>query len=385
MRRYNCGVSDIVSRLSAFWPAHYPLFLVSLLVSFFATNALGNMLEFEDVDTLPQTENILFSESRVGIISKDGRYFVLDRKTDEFQQVDEQAFTQQFPGPWPPKPYEKLQSKEVLRSSTGQEFEQKPAYCGEGLNEAHELRYQQRPFPDVLKRCTSVATLEIIGNHVWFGTIRPEEVGSGPGEGIVVQSLDKKQKVTSITAKSGLTGGQIRALRDDPFTKTVWVATEWGLNQIDRRFRVVWGRYWYEEFEISSRRSQTLLSTSRKASNPFAVLGRELNVLDWPAFYQVIQKISPVGQSKFGLYKFHMSGLPPRSLSSELTELVPFFIDAAQSDAPIVHDFGLRNLCKFDDPRVQTFMATLATKTVSHPADERYVQECRKVWSIRVP
>lgn len=385
MRRYNRGASDVVSRLSAFWPVQSPLLLIGLLISFSAANALGNMLEFEDVDTLPQVENMVFTASSVGIVSKDGRHFVLDRQTQDLQQVDEPAFTQQFLKPWPPKPYEQLQGKEVLRSSAGQEFEQTPASCSEGLNEAHELRYQQRHFPDVLKRCTSVATLEIIGNHLWFGTIRTNEGGVGPAEAVVVQSLSKKQKVTAITSKSGLTGGQIRILRDDPFTKTVWVATEWGLNRIDRRFHVVWGRYWHDEFEPSSRKSQTLLSTSRKTSNPFAVLGRELAVQDWVVFTQAIEKISPVGQNKFRLYEFHMSGFAPRRLAQEMNGLVPFFIDAAQSKVPAVHDFGLRNLCKFDDPRVQTFMVKLATETAADSADERYAQECLKASSAPVP
>jgi hypothetical protein len=337
------------------------------------------------VDTLPQTENIVFSKRNVGIISKDGRYFVLDRKTETLQQVDAQAFSKQFPEPWPPKPYEKSPTNEVLRSSMGKEFELTPAYCDEGANDAHEIRYHQRPFPDVLKPCTSVAGLEVIGNHVWFGTIRAGEGGAGPGEGLVVQSLEKKQKVKSITAQSGLTGDRIRVVRDDPFTKTVWVATEWGLNQISRHFQVVWGRYWHEDFETSSQKSQMFLSTSQKTSNPFAVLGRELAVKDWTAYSQAIEKISPVVQNKFRLYEFHMSGFPPRALSSEMNGLVPYFIEAALSEALMVHDFGLRNLCKFDDPRVQTFMATLASKTVAQSADEGYVQECLKAWSNRVP
>jgi hypothetical protein len=39
--------------------------------------------------------------------------------------------------------------------------------------------------------------------------------------------------------------------------------------------------------------------------------------------------------------------------------LVPFFIEAAQSNTPKVHDFGLRNLCKFDDPRAHTFLDSI--------------------------
>lgn len=385
MRRYSCRQSKPLSQVSNPWPRKYLPLVVALLMVLVAAGAWGNTLEFEEGDTLPRIENFLFTASSVGIISKDGRHFVLDRHTEDLQQVETQSFGQHFPGPWPPKPYESFPTKDVLRSSTGEEFELTPAYCDEGANRPHELQYQQRPFPDVLKPCTSVAALEIIGPHLWLGTIREEEPGPASGEGIVVQLLGKKQKVRTITGKSGLTGGQIRVLRDDPFTKTVWVATEWGLNQIDRQFRVIWGRYWHEDFEPSSQKSQIFLSASRKASNPFAVLSRDLAVKDWTAFSRAIEQISPVVQNKFRLYEFHMSGFPPRALSSKMNGLVPFFIDAAQSETPMVHDFGLRNLCKFDDSRVQTFMAALASKTVAQSADERYVQECLKAWSTRVP
>lgn len=111
-----------------------------------------------------------------------------------------------------------------------------PGSCSEGVNDAHVLRYQQRRFPDVLKSCSTVTALEIIGPQLWLGTAEFSEWGDSKAEGIVVQALHKRQKIQSITAKSGLTGGVIRMLRHDPFSTTVWVATERGINQIDRRF-----------------------------------------------------------------------------------------------------------------------------------------------------
>jgi len=83
-------------------------------------------------------------------------------------------------------------------------------------------------------------------------------------------------------------------------------------------------------------------------------------VRDWAAFSQAIEKISPAVQNTFRLYEFHMSGFCPGTLSAEMNGLVPFFIEAAQSNTPKVHYFGHSNLCKFDDPRVDTFMDTMA-------------------------
>lgn len=379
------SASHSPSHLWPLWPAEHRHLTVAVLVLLCTANVWGSLLEFEDVDSLPQAENLLFSEHSVGIITNDRRYFVLGRHTQLLQQVSPQTFSQQFPEPWPPKPFEKHPSKEVFHSSAGQKFEQQPAYCGEGVQEAHSLRYLDRPFTDVLKPCTSVSALETVGNHLWLGTIQPSEGGPTPSEGVVVQSVDRKQKITTITTQAGLTGDQIRVLREDPFTKTVWVATEKGLNRINLQFRVIWAGYWHEDFAASSLKSQTLLSPNWKPSNPFAVLGRELAVQDWTAFAQAIEKISPAGRNKFKLYEFHMEGFASRTLPQDLNGLVPFFIEAIQSETPTIHNFGLGNICKFDDPRIQTFMATLASKTGVLSTDLKYVHDCLKVWPPQIP
>lgn len=159
MCEYRYTLSENFSRRLTIQPAQCLHIVLPFFTFFFAAGAQGDTLEFQDRDTLPQSENIVFAKQHVGIISTDGRYFVLERKTELLQGVNAETFTRQFPSPWPPQPYEKLQSKEVLRSSSGQEFEQHPAYCDEGVQEANELRYRQRPFPVVLKPCTGVPCL----------------------------------------------------------------------------------------------------------------------------------------------------------------------------------------------------------------------------------
>ncbi len=376
--------------------------LAAVLIVVLATETWGGLLEFEEVDTLPQVENILFTASHVGIVSHDGRLFSLDRQTQDVQQLDSQTFSRQFPKPWPPKPYETrnsnprvFQNTEILHTSTGQEFERTArAYCSEGAHIDLALRYQERPYPHVLKPCTSVAAIEIIDTQVWLGTVHPYEGGTGGAEGIVVQALDKKQKMSSITAKSGLTtDGPIYMLRDDPFTKTVWVATERGLNQVDRQFRVVWGRYWYEDFEPSSGSSRTQLIKTQKRSNAFAVLGRKLGVQDWQAYRQVVQQIpSHLGtwgdfkDFQWVLYYTHMSGVPGgQYFKQDLNGLLPFVMQAAQSEVPQVHSFGLVNVCKFDDPRVLAFMMTLASKSNATSPDDYGIRACLKTWEARKP
>lgn len=73
--------------------------LAAVWMVLLANEIWGNRLEFEEVDTLPQVENILFTASHVGIMSKDGRLFAFDRTTQNVQPLDLQTFSQQFPKP----------------------------------------------------------------------------------------------------------------------------------------------------------------------------------------------------------------------------------------------------------------------------------------------
>jgi hypothetical protein len=379
----------MIMNTSRFTPSVLRLFAV-LVILVLTTETWGNRLEFEEADTLPQVENILFSVSHVGVVSQDGRLFALDRQTQRVHQLDAPMFAQQYPKPWPPKPYEIPQSgPRILRSSTGQEFQLTPSVCYEGERAGHAIYYQQRPFPEVLKPCTSLSALEIIGDQVWFGTVHPYEGGEGEAEGLVVQARDKKRKLAAISTKSGLTPGPVRMLREDPYTKTVWVATERGLAQIDHQFRVRWARYWHEDFDASSGRSQTSLITDSKSSNAFAVLGRELGVQDWHAYREVVQSI-PAALQRWGdfrdfqwvLYKAHMGGL---DFPQDLNGLLPFVMQAAQSEDPKVHLFGLGNVCKFNDVRAQEFLKTLANNASLALFERDWIQTCLKRWETQKP
>ena len=351
-----------------------------------ATETWGNLLEFEETDILPQVESLVFSASQVGLVSHDGRWFALDRQTQQVHQLDAAQFAQQFPKPWPPPPFDNPRERtEILRSSSGQEFQVNQAVCSEGEDIGHAIRYDQRRFPDVLKPCTSVGALEVIGNQVWFGTVLYYEGGETDAEGVVVQALDKKQRLARILPQSGLTLGSVHVLREDPVTKTVWVATQRGLTQIDHAFRVRWAGNWYEDFDAASGRSQTSLIATIKTSNVFAVLGRELGVQNWQAYRQMVQKI-PARLGTRGdsnvlerlLYHMHMTGPVGEKgvFPKELNGFVPFLLQAAQSEDPKVMGFGLANLCKFDDPRVPPFVKGLAaTKDTTTPG-YYWLREC---------
>lgn len=226
---------------------------------------------------------------------------------------------------------------------------------------------------DALKLCTSVAAIEILNNQGWLGTVQYGEGGPIAAEGVVVQPLQGKRPVAKITTRTGLTSDHIQMICHDPFSKRMWIGTEGGLNQVDRRFRVVWKRYWYEDIDKASGKIRTDLVETQKTSNPWAILGRALAVHEWDSFSQVVSRIPPEVQIRQLLYELHMIGFPPKTLLQEMNELVRFFINAAQSADPAVHDFGLRNLCRFNDPRVQSYMKGLVSQTFSQSSDKTYV------------
>src|SRR6058998_819157 len=128
-------------------------------------------MEFEEWDPLPQMGNIIFSNTSVGFISRgDSRYFVLDRTTRAFTQLDKTSFLQMFPAPFPKPPYEEVSGLDTLRASNGKEFDVRNAYCAEGEDQPHQLLLDGKVFNDVVERCTSISAIEIIGNQLWLGT-----------------------------------------------------------------------------------------------------------------------------------------------------------------------------------------------------------------------
>ncbi len=290
-------------------------------------------IEFEEWHPLPQIENIVFSNTSVGFISQDHQYFIIDRKSRVFQQVDENSFREKFSGPLPTKPYERFKEREVIRASNGREFQSESAYCGEGANQPHKLWLDGKVFQDVVAPCVSISAVEIIDNQLWLGTVYTGEGGEAPAHGIIVQSLQEPRLIKKIDTKEGLTGNLVRAIRIDTQGDKVWVATECGLNEVDRKFRVVSSRYFYEDFDSVSGKPTVFLSSSPKSNNPLAVISRVLSIRDSKAFYEAIKLIPQAQHNRLKLYDFFMhSSHYSDFLPSEMNVLIPFFIDAAKSD-----------------------------------------------------
>lgn len=90
----------------------YVLIRIGIVSLSLLTMPLGNppsagTLEFKEADTLPQITNMFFTTTKIGLLSQDGRGFVLDRNTNRIEQSDIGVFDRLFPEPRPPAPYEK--------------------------------------------------------------------------------------------------------------------------------------------------------------------------------------------------------------------------------------------------------------------------------------
>src|SRR5574337_543593 len=205
-------------------------------------------------DTLPQIIGTVFSNTSIGFMSSDERYFVLDRASQSFRQVDAALFPQYFPDMSKTMPSETIResgigSIVVLRASDGRELKTQNAYCSEGEKIKHRLWIGDTLTKDHVRPCHSVSAIEIVQNLLWLGTRHDGEYGDYPAQGIVIQSLDRAQLITKISSKQGLTGDLIRAIRWDGYTNTIWVTTERGFNQIDGQHKVITARYFYEDLD----------------------------------------------------------------------------------------------------------------------------------------
>jgi hypothetical protein len=340
--------------------------------------------EFEEWDPLPQIEDIVFSKTSVGFISQDHRYFIMDRKSGVFQQVNEKLFRENFSDRLHPKPHEKIRGRDVIRASNGREFQSEGAYCDEGANQPHKLWLDDKVFEDVVEPCISISAVEIIDNQLWLGTVYMGEGGEAPAHGIIIQSLQSPRLIKQIDTNGGLTGDLVRVIRIDTESDKVWVATELGLNEVDRKYHVVSTHYFYEDFDKISGKPTVFLSSSPKSNNPLAVISRVLSIRDSKAFYEAVKSIPQRLRDKITLYDFFMYSTPrPDFVPSELNVLLPFFIEATQSEQKDIRWLALYNICRFKDKRVADFMIDMEKSYPSDYGEAMSVRGCLTTYTER--
>ena len=364
--------------------------ILAVLLFFAVTSFAGR--EPEEWDDLPRVDSISFSVTAVGLATPDDRHFVLDRLSNSIQEVPADEFAKRFAGDAGIKAVvevkrhdeDGLQPTAILRTSSSKVVTTQDAYCDEGVDSKHALWIDGAPVTDHVEPCTSVSSAEIVGANLWLGTRSDGEYGEYPGEGIVVQSLDDGQVVKTLSTEQGLTegltGNLIRVIRLDPFGKTVWVATNEGINEVDQNFRIVRTLFFEEKLDPETGRPKLGLSLTRPESRLLPTLFRDLHVSDAKSFYEATRSIPTALQEEFWneLDSRDVSSPEKAFVPEEMNALVPFFIEAARSSDFEARHYALSSLCAFHDQRVVDFLIEQSrlAATAQWPDDPALVRFC---------
>lgn len=357
----------------------FRLFIVFLCC---APQGLNAGRDPEDWDTLPQIQNLTFSNDSIGFSTSDSRFFILNRQSESLSQIESDIFLQRYPDSKSQKPSDALNDSGttvLLRTSSGIEFQTQNAYCSEGENAHHSLSRDGKILKDHVKPCHSISAVEKVGAQLWLGTRYDGEYGNYPAEGIVVQSLDSGKLIRKIDSKNGLAGDLVRIIRQDPHADIVWVGTEQGLSRLNKKLEIVRSHYFYEDFDPQTGRSAVFLATRRRISNPFAVTQRRISSQRPKAFYEAVQGIPQQTLQRYSPY-FLQGGISFSAnvhsetafVPKEMNVLVPFFIDAAAAS----NRWAISMLCMFNDNRVVEFFLDLEKKTDPYGSRQRAPNDC---------
>jgi hypothetical protein len=315
----------------------------------------------EEWDALPQVESFAFTKTAIGLVAGDHSYFILDTKEGTFKAIPETEFKRQFPAPTQ-RAAEVVNNTGIgsevrLRTSGALTFFVKNAYCSEGENITHRLSLDGKPLKDFVRPCYSVSAVEVVGDQLWLGTRADLEYGDYPAEGIVIQSFDGRKKIGQISAKNGLTGNLVRAIRLSPVDSLIWVATNQGINAVSKNLKVEKSIYFYQDFDPATGKP-TVLTSPRPKKNPAVVeFARQLHLADYKSFYSTLRTIPPEAIDKFmngmgGLYAPINASVGREVFApAEVNKLVPFFIEASRSSDKMARAASLSALCATNDSR----------------------------------
>jgi len=375
-----------VSSVSAASAARLRYTIVAAALVLVATTALAGR-EPEEWDDLPQIYSISFTTTSIGF----GGQYVLDRASGALREVSDEVFAKEFAGSIGAPASEKQKQNPdperglgvTLKTSIGAELVTHDAYCSEGMDEHHTLTMDGAPLKDSADECSSIACAEVVGDQLWLGTWYQGELGDFPGEGIVVQKLETGERLAGISTEQGLTGDLVRVIRLDPVGGNIWVATNEGINEIDRTFRVVRTLFFLQDLDPESGAPRIRLTPTKQESDPLATLFHELHVEDAKGFYDVATSIPVAIRQQFfseldGEAYQLSSRVEEAFAPKEMNALVPFYIAAARSPGGEGRWYALSQLCSFNDPRVPEFFGEFTNEPASpgRSGEERAAHEC---------
>ena len=244
--------------------------------------------EFTDSDVLPAIGYVVFTRDAVGFVSRPNRKFgdldlvfrfAYDRGSRKLAEVDTRQFEARFPGnahKYDPREASMGSEQHELigHAGKGAEYRSKLKYCGEGgeddENKQPALTIGNKAVRILAaNKCTGVSSLEIVGDQVWLGTVYSGEGGYSTAEGIIVESPGGGR----VLARIPLTGW-VTQVREDPFSGEVWAATEYGIYEIGRQFRILSAHFYYDDFDPLTGEPRFSFSGTAIPGNPLSVVSR---------------------------------------------------------------------------------------------------------------
>ena len=320
--------------------------------------------EFTDSDVLPAIGYVVFTRDAVGFVSRPNRKFgdldlvfrfAYDRGSRKLAEVDTRQFEARFPGnahKYDPREASMGSEQHELigHAGKGAEYRSKLKYCGEGgeddENKQPALTIGNKAVRILAaNKCTGVSSLEIVGDQVWLGTVYSGEGGYSTAEGIIVESPGGGR----VLARIPLTGW-VTQVREDPFSGEVWAATEYGIYEIGREFRILSAYFYYHDFDPLAGEPRFSFSGTAIPGNPLSVVSRMLPAAERRAFYEVAAKIPKADLDRFTLYDFFMCCDFNRTHPASLRSLLPFFVNASMQEKTSFRDVWRQAACRVGGP-----------------------------------
>lgn len=328
---------------------------------------------FQSWITPERLSMIAFAGTAAGIAFESGPYFLVDARTLKLTRLGEKEFAARF---GTRRFFKKGDDGALrIRPSGGTEFVAKPAYCGEGSENAGSLIEEGAPVTTDIDRCLSVEAVETAPGHLWLGTQNDTEWGAAPTDGIRVVDASTHRTVATIDQKHGASGNLVYLLRRNPRTGEVWAATiqgtgeDWdgtygGLTVVGANLKVRAARYFAEKLDPIDGTPTIETVAVPLGPDPLVVLARKYKFRDTKGFASAAAKLPASVHCAFCP---SARGLLPK----EANPMAPFFLERAGKGTSDRERNVLEDLCRFQDDRVMSFLVGLA------PTDP-YVQMCLK-------
>jgi hypothetical protein len=339
---------------------------VCLLAAIGAWPAASSGHEFSDSEALPSIRQLVFSPDAVGFVSPKNDllggaplYFIYDRGNRKIAEVDAAQFRQRFPASVPSdEPRESRRSSPyhlIGRTAGGVEYKLRLKYCGEGGDEDDEkmelVVVGGKPVRvGAREECTSVSSVEIVGDQLWLGTAYSgEQKGYSAAEGVIVQSLRGGRVLARLDAVSGW----VTRVRLDPFSKNVWVTTDLGIFEVSPQFRLLSANLYYHDFDPRTGEPRFAFSSEATRGNPLSAVARLLPGAERKGFYEAVSKIPAADLEQFTPYDFFMCCRFDDQYPQSFHPLMPFFVNQSARGSPGDRNTWRQAVCRLGGPSDQ--------------------------------